>query len=180
MYTNMYTKQVHEIMITLNEYPHIPYWFTLKQAIVEIEKTELTVNGKKSLPRVILIFNEKYELIGLARRRDILKGLEPQFLSSKHIDDIHHRELFEVKIDPNLCEISFDKLLEGMKKRAEKPISEVMIPILATVDYNDHIMKVICEMVDNNISLVPVLKDGKVVGIVRSVEVFQEIANILI
>jgi predicted transcriptional regulator len=40
-------------------------------------------------------------------------------------------------------------------------------------------MKVIYEMVDNNLSLLPVLKAGKVVGVVRSVGVLHEVAKIL-
>ena len=54
-----------------------------------------------------------------------------------------------------------------------------MIPIRATVNHDDHIMKAICEMVDRDTSLLPVLKDGNVIGVVRSVDVLAEIALII-
>jgi predicted transcriptional regulator len=38
-------------------------------------------------------------------------------------------------------------------------------------------MKAVCEMVDQNTSLLPVLKDDRVVGVVRSVEVLGELAS---
>ena len=73
----MENKHVADIMIPLDNYPHIPYWFTLRQAIVEMQNFQLEVEGKKSLPRVLLVFDEAYQLLGTARRRDIMRGLEP-------------------------------------------------------------------------------------------------------
>jgi predicted transcriptional regulator len=48
------------------------------------------------------------------------------------------------------------------------------------VDFQDHLAKIIYEMVDRGLSLLPVLKEGKVVGVVRSVDAFREIAEILL
>jgi CBS-domain-containing membrane protein len=175
----MEIKRAGDIMVPLDEYPHIPYWFTLRQATAELEKSELEMaDGRRSLPRVLLIFDEKYQLMGMARRRDILRGLEPQFLSGRPIE--HRKTLFDVKVDPNLSELSYDKLIEGIRRQAERPVSEVMRPIAATVDVQDHLIKVIYELVDRNLSVLPVLQEGKVVGVVRSVDAFREIAAILL
>ena len=171
-------KRAGDIMIPLDEYPHLPYWFTLRQATAELEKSEVEIDGRKSLPRVVLIFDEKYQLMGMARRRDIMRGLEPEFLMSRPIES--RKTLFDVKVDPNLSELSYDKLLQGIRRQAERPISDVMRPIVATVDADDHLIKVIYEMVDRGVSVLPVLKDGKVVGVVRSVDAFREIAEILL
>lgn len=165
-------------MIPLEQYPHVPYWFTLRQVVAELEKSEFEIDGRRSLPRVVLVFDEKYQLMGVVRRRDIMRGLEPEFLSAK---PLHYRKkLFDVKVDPNLSELSFDKLISGMRERAERPISDVMLPILATVEYDDHLMKVMYEMVANDVTVLPVLKDGRIVGAVRSVEVFHEVAELLL
>ncbi len=166
-----------DLMISLDEYPHIPHWFTLKQAIVEMEKSELDVEGRKSLPRIILIFDGQYQLMGMARRRDIMRGLEPRFLTSKSME--YRKKLFDIKVDPNISELSYDKLIKGIRERAELPVSEVLLPIKETVDHDDHLAKVIYEMVDNNLSLLPVMKEGKVIGVIRSVDVFHEVARIV-
>mgnify|MGYP001827997974 CR=1 FL=1 len=165
-------------MIPLDEYPHIPYWFTLRQATSELDKSEVEIGGRKSLPRAILVFDEKYRLMGTARRRDIMRGLEPEFLLGRPIES--RKTMFDVKVDPNLSELSYDKLLDGIRRQAERPISDVMRPIVATVDYEDHLVKIIYEMVDRGLSLLPVLKEGKVAGVVRSVDAFREIAEILL
>lgn len=168
--------RAHDVMIPLDKYPHLPYWFTLRQAMVEMENAQLEINGRTSLPRMILVFDEKYQMMGMARRRDIMRGLEPDFLKEK---PIHYRKkLFDVQLDPNLSELSYDLVVDAVKKQADEvKISEVMLPIAATVDYNEHIIRIIYEMNKHNLSMLPVIHDKKVVGVVRSVDIFHVIAK---
>jgi CBS-domain-containing membrane protein len=84
-----------------------------------------------------------------------------------------------VQIDPNLAELSYDKVIARMRERANQTVRDFMTPIKATVDCDDHIMKAIYEMVDENTSLLPVLRKGSVAGVVRSVDVLNEIASII-
>lgn len=131
-----------------------------------------------SLPRVSLVFDDDFsDLLGLLRRRDIMRGLEPSFLVGGSLD--YRRKLFDVKIDPNLSELSHDKIIARIRKRADRLVGEFMLPIKATIDCDDHIMKAMNEMVDQNTSLLPVLEDDRVVGVVRSVDVLSEIALIV-
>ncbi len=172
------TVLVGEIMIPLDDYPHIYEWNTLRQAIEEMEKCGLDVRGRQSLPRMLLIFNKEEKLTGLLRRRDILRGIEPEFLVSKPL--AYRKKLFDIEVDPNLSELSFDRLIKGMRERAERPVSDVMRPVNVTISHNEHIMKAIYEMVDGNMSLLPVLEDGRVVGVLRSVDIFQEVSRFLL
>lgn len=166
-----------DVMIPLEKYPHIPYWFTLKQAMVEFEKSEIEMYGRKSLPRAVLVFNETYELLGIVLRRDILKGLEPKFLTVKPLQ--YRKKLFDVKIDPNLSLLYSDDMLKGVSEQADRPVSEVMSPIEHTIDYDDHIFKIIYEMNEHNLNLVPVIKGKSVVGVVRTVDIFHNVAKML-
>jgi CBS-domain-containing membrane protein len=174
----MNTKTAGDIMIPLDQYPHIPYWFTLRQAIAELEKSVLEINGRQSLPRGLLVFDEKYQLMGVARRRDILRGLEPKFLGKR--EHRHERVMFEVDIDPNLADLSFGREVEVLREQSQRQIGEVMTPIAATADYADSLTKVIATMLSHDLTMLPVTKDGKVVGVVRSVDVFHEVANLLL
>ena len=166
-----------DIMIPLDRYPHIPHWFTLRQAMVEMESSEIEINGRKSLPRVVLVFDEKYQLLGMVRRRDILRGLEPRFVTEAPKDGPRH--LFDQDADPAITEVFADTITHGLQKRAERPVSDVMIPIKGRADFHDHITKVVYEMNANHFSLLPVLRDGMVVGVVRTVDVFHEFAKLL-
>lgn len=174
----MEIKRAGEIMVSLDKYPHIPYWFTLRQAMAEMEHAEFEIGGKKCPSRVLLVFDEKYQLLGTVRRRDILRGIEPDFLSTLLIDE--RKKLFDVKSNPTLKQISLDKLKNSIQERVKRPVSDVMKLIKVTADYEDYIIKVIYEMVDNNTSVIPVLKNNQVVGVVRSEDVFHEVANLLL
>ncbi len=174
----MTTKRAGEIMIPLDQYPHIPYWFTLRQAVAALEKSEIEREGRKSLPRALLVFDEHYHLLGCVRRRDILRGLEPKFLRTMPIS--HRKSLFDVEVDPNLVDLSTGKISLALQERADQPVSEIMSPITTMVDVNDHLAKIIYKMINRDLNLIAVSRDDKVVGVVRSVDVFHEVANLLL
>jgi CBS-domain-containing membrane protein len=174
----MEAKRAGEIMIPLDRYPHIPHWFTLRQAMAELRASEIEVEGRRSLPRAVLVFNKTYELLGIVRRRDILRGLEPGFLAGETADP--RRRLFDIGIDPNLSELSSASMIDRAREQSERPVSAVMVPITVTLDVDDHLMKIVHAMVRNDLSLIPVLQAGRVVGVVRSVDVFQEISEIVL
>jgi CBS-domain-containing membrane protein len=164
-----------DVMIPLDQYPHIPFWFTLRQAMVEMDKSQLEVAGRKSLPRVVLVFDEKYELMGMVRRRDIMRGLEPPILRERPLDD--RRRMFAAEHADKIEEMSYEEIFEGVKQQAETTVSDIMLPIEHTVDYHDHIFRVVYEMNATGLALLPVLRDEQVVGVIRSVDVFREITR---
>lgn len=166
-----------ELMIPLDNYPHVPYWFTIRQAVAEIHHAALEVGGRTSLARAVLIFDEDYKLLGLVRRRDILKGLEPSNFFGKPNDE--KMQYYDITVDPNLLEMSPDKLIHTIRERAETPVRDIMIPIKHAVNNDDHLLKVIYEMNQTQLSMMPVLKEGSVIGVIRTVEVMDAVAKIL-
>lgn len=167
----MEASKAGDLMIPLDEYPHIPYWFTLCQALAELENAEFDVGGRKSLPRVVLVFNESYELLGMVRRRDILRGLEPESLANILLPKRLGKESGSSGEDQ-------EELSKAIRKNAQRPVSDVMRPIRESVEHDDDLTKVIGQMVDHNLSLVPVVKDGEVVGVVRTVELTRKVAQV--
>lgn len=174
----MVTKRAGDIMIPLEQYPHIPHWFTIRQAIVELEKSELEIGGRRSLPRALLVFDEKYQLLGIVRRRDILRGLEPKFLRTM---PVHHRKaMFDVEANEDLLALSEGKFGDALEQQADQPVSDVMQPVAATADFDAPLVNVVFKMISRDLNLIPVLKGDTLVGVVRSVDVFHEVANLLI
>lgn len=171
-------KLAQDLMIPIDSYPHVQYWITLKDAIREFESHQIEVAGKYSLPRVLLVFDDEDNLVGMVRRRDILRGLEPNFLRTMSIP--HRKQLFDMEVDPNLVDLSTGTIRNAMQSQANQPVSEVMQPIGSTVDYDDHMAKIIYKMVSRDYALLPVIKDGSVIGVVRSVDVFHEIAKLIL
>lgn len=173
----MLTKTAEEIMIPLYKYPNVPKWFTIRQAIQLIQHFTIDVDGKSSLPRSVLVTDEGNQVVGMIRRRDILRSLEPRGFFGRHV---HHPKMFtEIKPDLDLIEAVFDHFCTRCLKQAEEPIEKYMTPIEHTVNYNDHLMKIIYLIDLTGLSLLPVVRDNEVIGVIRTVEVLNEIARML-
>jgi len=133
-------KVVKDLMIDVFEYPHVPYWFTVKQAIMVIKKS-LIGTEKCFHPLAVLVFDEKYNILGTLTLKDILKGLES-------------------------------------KEKAERPVSEVMTQAKVFVEPDDPTSKAADLMLANDLVLLPVVENKKkFVGVVRMIEIFDELTS---
>jgi len=137
-------KVVRDLMIDVFEYPHVPYWFTIKQAIMVVKKSVLGTE-KCIHPLAVLVFDEKYNILGTLTMKDILKGLES-------------------------------------KEKEDSPVSEVMIPAKFFVEPDEPFSKAADMMLSNDLVLVPVIEKDKkkFVGVVRMIEIFDELTSALI
>jgi len=162
-------KKVKDLMIPLEDYPHIPYWFTLRQAIAIVRESAIKFEGTFE-PRAVLVFDEKYQLMGMLTLRDIIKGLEPRFL--------HETPL--VKADPSLAVLMGDLFGPGLKEQSQKPVSEVMSPIKVSVEGTAPIAKALFLMIKENVGLMPVVQDNKVAGMIRLSDLFNEVSQLVL
>ena len=163
------TKRVKELMIPLEDYPHIPYWFTLRQAMAIIREAAIKFEGAFE-PRAVLVFDEKYQLMGILTLRDIIRGLEPRFM--------HETGL--VKMDPNLAVLMGDLFGPGLREASQKPVSEVMSPIRIKTEGDDSIAKALFLMIQEKVGLMPVKQDNKVAGMIRLSDIFTEITKLVL
>ncbi len=174
----MAVKLAADIMIPIEKYPHVMHSHTIRWALTIMEGSALDVGGRKSLPRALLVFDDENHPLGIVRRRDILRGLEPKFLRTMSMPQ--RRQLFDIEVDVNLADLSSGRIVEAMKEQAGQPVSEIMQPIVATCDHDDHLAKIIYKMLNRDLNLIPVLKDERIVGVLRSVDVFHEVAELLV
>jgi CBS domain-containing protein len=163
------TKKVKDLMIPLEDYPHIPYWFSLRQAMAIVRETAIKYEGQFE-PRAVLVFDEKYQLVGILTLRDIIRGLEPRFMQETGL----------IKADPNLALLMGDLFGPGLKEASQKPVSEVMSSIKVTVQGNDPLAKAIFLMIKENVGAMPVIQDGKVAGMIRLSDLFKEISDMVL
>ncbi|NWF52921.1 MAG: CBS domain-containing protein [Nitrospirae bacterium] len=168
------SKVVKNLMIDVFEYPHIPFWFTIKQAIMVIKKSIIETE-KCFHPLAILIFDEKYNLLGTVTMKDIMKGLEPRFMRKP-------TEVVQVPDEESSLYVIWDTLFtEESKLLAEKQIGDIMIPAKFFVEPDDPITKAAYIMISHDLGLLPVLADKKkFVGIVRMIEIFDELSNVIL
>ena len=164
-------KVAKDVMIGIFEYPHVPYWFSIGQAI-RIVKVAFISSKKYPDPMAILVFDEKYNLMGTITLKDILKGLEPRFLKPSEKAQVAEEDESALSL---IWDTLFDK---GSKEFAERPVSEIMTPAKYFVEPTDPLTKAAYLMLHHDLVLLPVLENKKkFVGLVRMIEVFDEISS---
>lgn len=167
-------KVAKDVMIGIFEYPHVPYWFTIGQDL-RIVKVSFISTKKYPDPLAILVFDEKYNLMGTLTLKDILRGLEPRFLKPSAIAQVPEENETGLSF---IWDTLFDK---GTKELAEKPVSDIMIPAKFFVEPTDPLTKAAYLMLHHDLILLPVLENKKkFVGLVRMIEVFDEISNAIL
>jgi Mg/Co/Ni transporter MgtE len=167
-------KVAKDVMIGIFEYPHVPYWFTVSQAI-RIVKVSFISTKKYPDPMAILVFDEKYNLMGTLTLKDILRGLEPQFLKPSAKAQVAEEDESALSL---IWDTLFDK---SSKESAERPVSEIMTPAKYYVEPIDPITKAAYLMVHHDLILLPVLENKKkFVGLVRMIEIFDSISDAIL
>ena len=169
------SKSVKELMIDVFEYPHIPYWFTIRQAIGMMKKS-LIDTEKCVHPLAMLIFDQKYNLMGIVTLKDILKGLEPRLMKPVTLADADVSY-----VDENaLAGIEASLFDEEAKKLSERLVNDIMVPVRVFVSPEDSAVKAAFLMVNNNLTLLPVLEDRKkLIGLVRMLAVYKEVSELV-
>jgi CBS domain-containing protein len=170
--------QAKDIMIQLDRYPHVTDKCSLKKAIVEMEKSQFEIHGRKSLPRVVLVFDEEYRLMGMVRRRDILRGLGPDAMQETR-ERTGERDP-AVRRDLHSPGEAGRTSLAELNRRGERLVSEVMTPIRVTLEHDVPLLEVANFMAINDVSIVPILKNGEVIGMARSTDVLHLIGKAMI
>ncbi|MBI5848824.1 MAG: CBS domain-containing protein [Nitrospirae bacterium] len=156
-------KQVREIIIDVFEFPHVPYWFTIRQVSGILKKS---ISGGKCLrPLAALVFDEKYNLMGHIETKDILAGIA----AASRSGSVEHQDSISAPKEETLT---------ALKELSDKPVSILMTPFKHFADPEDSVSKAAELMLRNNLQILPVLENQKkLVGVVRSTEIFEYLSS---
>ena len=160
-------KTVQEILVPLTDYPHMPFWFSVRQAITMLELAADEVAERP--PRMVLVFDEKYQLLGTLGLEEILRGLEPRYL-----DAVSHAQGY-VAPSEELAVLWADS--DACREASSRQVQEVMRPIKSTVSLGDSVTRAAVAMLADGAGVVPVMDGLKVAGVVRLEDVYQAITS---
>ncbi len=175
----MKIKTAGEVMVPLDLYPQINHRATVREAIEILNKTQLEHKGKYSTPRMLLVFDDIHQLVGILRRRDILHGLMPASALSDSSSLIAEGAQFGIAPDPNLTEMMYERIIRKMHSGTGKQVYEVMGPTIRWVNHDDHLPKAVFYVITEDVSLLPVIQDGRVVGVLRSIDILHEVDRLI-
>jgi CBS domain-containing protein len=165
-------KLVKEILVPISDYPNIGDGASVKDAFLILKNNFEKGKGYRS----ILVLDERNQLKGVLSLADLIKAVEPQFLKVTKPDAYQGISVGY----PALSLIWQELFSEECKEEAKKPVKEVMAPVQATVTLEDPIAKAAYLLIMTNSRVLPVLDKDKVIGVVRLVDVFKEITDVVL
>jgi CBS domain-containing protein len=142
---------VSRLMIHRREWPQLKADTQIKDAIriLRILSEDRKLEHGHSTP---LVLDKDYNLLGMIRLIDLLRSVR------------------------HLCEDPFKACDLG---KATNPITDIVIPFPASVKPDDSILEALDIMTNHGISLVPVMEEGKLQGLIMLADIFNIVAALL-
>lgn len=141
--------------IMVREFDSIHEEAPADQAIAKILNGETRKSGFKTIS--LMVVNDMNQLVGVVTLFDILYHLRPTFLN--------------YGIDGS--ELSWEGLLEpAVRELKGRKVKEIMSHGVVTASPDEHFMVIIDRMVKNKYRRLPVVDNGKLVGVVYVADVF--------
>ncbi len=153
----MKKKTLRDFLIALSEFPHMPDWGNLREAVAQLNLSYET--GYQT----VLVFDGASQLVGMLTQGDILRGVAPHFTEHSETGAAVFRD---------------DPVDGGGQSRMMTPIREIMSPARAIGRTDDSVFQGVHLMLEQGLSLLPVSSaEGAVIGVVRMDDLFHEITN---
>jgi CBS domain-containing protein len=142
---------VSELLIHRNKWPQLRAETTIGDAIrvLRIVTEDRKLEHGHSTP---LVLDDNYDLLGFVHLSDLLKNVKPICFQPDH---------------------------PGELNKATMPVKELVVPFVGTVVEHDSILKALDIMMDHCVSLVPVMGEGKLRGIIKLSDIFNTVAALL-
>lgn len=153
-------KKVKDVMVPVQDYATVFLENSLRDAMFVLKSTfDAGCTAGSQAHRSVLVFDNKKTLVGTLSFKDVIGTL--------HI--------------PGEVPESWDGVFTSLcLSQAGKKVKDVMSPIgSGFVNADDGILDAIYLLMNKDLELVPVLENGNVVGMVRAVEIFKEVSELV-
>jgi len=157
-------KHVADVMIPLEHCPVLHKDDRVRDAVIAFKA--------RNAP-VILVMDGESRIRGLLTPYSILRAFQPRFWRS----DFYSRSMNFLAewIDPVFWE---DLFVLRCRAEAERPVAEIMEEIVA-LEPTDPLLKAVYLMVKKECHVLPVMRGGRLLGIVTASALFEEICRIM-
>ena len=185
----METKKVREVMIPLSEYATVNEDDTLEDAIKTLHHSQQAISNNDYKHRAILVYDEAGNVSGKISSFDVLRALEPKYSQFGHADHLSkiglsrfglsNEFLHSLVEQYNLWDESCESLV---KKAKNKKVKEIMYSPQEGeyVSEDLTVPEAIHQFILGHHQSLLVLKQDKVVGILRLTDIFKLICDLII
>lgn len=165
-------------MIPLDQYPVVSASTPLGEAIAAIRKgmEKPALSGF----RRVLVVDEAGRLVGTADMSELLRGLEPGILHATP-DGVAQGFATPFGGEPDVAlELFWDRTLgDGIARVPATPVAQVARPVTITVAPGDSLGRALHRMLQHDREMLPVVTDGKVLGVIRLVDILDRVAALI-
>jgi hypothetical protein len=187
-------------MVSLDQCPRVSNEAVLRDAVLALEATRLRGDPWDYRPRVVLVQDKDNNVVGVLRQFEILKALEPKYeklstkLDPKYADAIkvldanitsldNIRFLFCLGLSSEFVKSSFKEFhlweepLGLMSSRACSTKVTKIMSVLTEYELIEHdapLSEAVHRMLLGNLLSLVVVQNGRSLGILRSIDIFNE------
>lgn len=177
----MEEKKVKDVMLPIEEYATIPAGSTVQEALVALNKAQLGLTYDRHHHRAILVLDPEGDVVGKLTHLSILGSLQPHLLGN---DDMQFLDRAGLTLEfVESMEESYRHMntsLEGLCARAgQLGVEDAMVPTYESIDEEATLAEAIGRAVSAHVQSMLVTRHGKVAGILRTSDVFEEVADLI-
>jgi CBS domain-containing protein len=167
-------KKVKDIMIPIYDYPTVSGEATLKDAVKILMSSYTLQQNKPRTGRQCIFVVEDNELVGTFGIPELLVAIEPQYLKGTVFGGTKACNIWAIPV-------FWEGLLtERCREVAGRMVREFMKPVDLFVDVNDTLLKAAYYMAKHKADAVAVRNNERLAGMVRSIDIFQEISSLVV
>lgn len=177
----MTQKRVRDLMLSLDAYATIDGNQSLREALEVLSLSQENLTPGRHFHRAVLVLNKNGEVTGKLSQWAVLRSLEPALLKC---DD--EASLFRSGLSGDFIE-SIKSTLALFRGNLEQicatagsiTVSDAMVPIGESISEDAPLTDAIHLLVVKHAQSLPVTRHGRVVGILRQSDVFEEVSHII-
>ncbi len=182
-------KKAKDVMIPLSEYATVNEEDTLEKAIKTLYHSQKILSCDEYKHRAVLVFDDTGNIIGKVSPLDVLRAIEPKYSQFGRSDYLGKMGLSRFGLSPDflhslienysLWDESCDTLVKKAKKRKVKEIMSTQQEG-EYVDEDISVPEAVHQFILGQHQSLLVLKNDKVVGILRLCDIFKLICDLIV
>ena len=167
-------------MIPLDEYALVSNHATLREAIRILKQAQVRPSAMDRLPpRAVLIIDEEKKVVGQVEIIDILKALEPKYSMLGDVSALSRAGVNDELINSLIDNLRFwqGDLMDACQRVRTMQITEIMHPLKESLDEDTPLADAIHRIVMWHTMRILVSRKAAIVGVLRLVDLFAEVAD---
>ena len=166
--------KVRDIYIPMKDYPHIPDTATVCDAM----KLMVSSQTEAHKYRTILVHDSDEHLVGYLSLRDLLRAIGPDYLKKAAPSFKGNQPFQGIPQDFSALSLIWQEgFTAKIQEESQQTISNFLTLFEHSVKLDDPFAKCAYLLLIEDINVIPVVENDKVIGVVRLVDIFEDIAQ---